>query len=453
MVTLHIVKYSHIAFFSLLLISLPSFGADETEALFHGESSYVLKSAYERAPRRAHRIVESLSGRDWPGRYPFNYAIFDGEPGVGKSTLALAIAYELKWDVQKFGTNDFMKIESRNGTSVIFNQMMSQFEDSDEKTVIILDEINHLLMNYNSKHHDTDASAMSLWLFLDNIRNKKNLFLIGTTNGIGGFPPQIRSRCKGAVITIEAEKNIDRIKKMLLEGLSHDPRITILDEAKDYINQCAVPLEGYSARDINYLIYEIKGQADEGVEVQGDNDKSEEDDKLIIKLGHIKAALDDFADLEVRFDVKPYHEVEFEQRERHHQEILNQNKQYQEVALEQNWKQFWIGTTVNVCGVGLSLYFNNLNCAKALAAQLVMHKDSMDQQKVFHGQMLEQQSAFHAQIMQQQQKLHNEGLQQQVVLHHEQIRNQQGIHAEGIRIQVNSIIWHLAIAVIGAMLG
>lgn len=167
-----------------ILISVHCFGADDES--FLGESKQILDCAYGIAPRKVRRIVNTLLGDRGPRSYPLNYAIFAGDPGVGKSTLALAVAYKAGWDTQKYGSNDFMKTENRNGTSAEFNTKMLDFINSYEKTVIIVEEVNHLLMNHDSKHHDTDSSSVSLWLFLDKIKTKQNLFFIGTTNGLGG---------------------------------------------------------------------------------------------------------------------------------------------------------------------------------------------------------------------------------------------------------------------------
>ncbi len=324
-----------------LLLPSQCFSTDNTDKYFFGESIEILEDAYRNAPKRVYWIVDSLLGNNaGPGQYPFNYTIFDGEPGVGKSTLALAIAYKLQWDVQRLGVNDFMKVENRNGTSVVFNNIMSQFEDCDDNTVIILEEINHLLMNYDSKHHDTDASSVSLWLFLDAIKRKPNLFVIGTTNGIGGFPPQLESRFKAAVVTITAENNPCHIKDSLLQSLSHE-KIVIPDETKTHLNKCVHLLQDYTARDIQHLVYEIRGQAYEIPEFDGN--------RLIIKPKHVDAAFKAFEDIKVRFKAKPYKETEIEQRERLHLEALAQGNQ-----------QFLISMTLTIGSLISSIYFNML---------------------------------------------------------------------------------------------
>lgn len=331
----------NILLMALLLLPSQCFSVDDEENYFYGESIEVLEAAYKNAPRRVYWIVDSLLGnKRGPGSYPFNYTLFDGEPGVGKSTLALAIAYKLQWDVQILGVNDFMKVENRNGTSVVFNNIMSAFEDCDDNTIIIIEEVNHLLMNYDSKHHDTDSSSMSLWLFLDGLKRNPNLFFIGTTNGIGGFPPQLESRFKAAVVSITADNNTDRIKDNLLKGLSHE-KVVISDEAKTHLNQYVHLLQSYNARDIQHLVYEIQGQAYEFPEYDGD--------KLIIRPYHISAAFKALEDIKVRFKAKPYSETEIEQRERLHQEILAQSNQ-----------QFLLSMALGIASLITTVYYNTI---------------------------------------------------------------------------------------------
>ncbi len=378
---------------TILLLPFQSFSADDADEYFHGEPVYMLESAYESAPRRVHRIVDTLLDKNrGPGRYQLNYALFDGESGVAKSTLALAVAYKSHWDPQRLGPDDFMKVENRNGTSVVFNNIMSQFQDCRDNTVIIIDEINYLLMNYDSKHHDTDTSAMSLWRFLDKIKTKSNLFLIGTTNGIGGFPPQMRTRLESAIVTVTSEKDPIRIKNDLLKGLSYK-QVIIPDETRKHIDTCIPLLQGRNIRNIERLIYEILGQAYEQPEAKLD------DETLVIKPEHIDAAFRAFEDIEVRFNAKPYNETEAEQRERHHKEVLAQNN-----------RQFLISTftsgALNVVNLAASLYFNRS-----------LHISAMDAQRTLHGELLQAQTSMHRDALNRQKSLHNEALKHQQDLH------------------------------------
>jgi hypothetical protein len=294
-------------------------------------------------------------------------------------------------------------------------------------------------MNYDSKHHDTDESSTGLWLFLDHIRHKSNLFCIGTTNGIGGFPPQLRSRFRACIVTVEAPKDFDIVKDIFFENLARE-KIKLSAEGLQYIHDHFYKLKNYNARDILSLVEELKYQ------YVKKSPELYQKGILCIEPEHLDETFKEFSDLDVQFNVKPYHEVEFEQRERHHQEILNQNKLYQEVALKQNREQFWISIAVNVFGIGLSLYFNNLNCAKALAAQLVMHKDSLKiqqdlhsdglvHQQFLHQESMRQQEIFHHQIIQNQQAVHIDALAQQKILQKEALRQQEKLHAEALDAQ------------------
>lgn len=421
---------------TLIVSCAPCFSADDVGQLFHGESVRVLESAYKNAPKRVYRIVDSLLGKkEGPGSYPFNYAIFNGEPGVGKSILALAVAYKLQWDAQRYGVHDFMIDQGRNSTAAAFNAKMSQFEHCNEGTVVIVEEFNHLLMNYDSKNHDTDASSVSLWLFLDTIKSNKNIFFIGTTNGIGGFPPQLESRLKASIVTIKADHNLAHIKERLLEGLA-DEKVIILDETKQYLNEYVSSLQGHNARDIQHLIYEIWGQADELSEPNSD------DDKLVIKPEHVAAAFRTLEEVRLQFKEKPYKETETEQRERHHQESLAQgNRQFSE-SLAQSNRQFLISTVLNnimnIVNLVTNIYFNRSMHIHATEVQRSLHNDMMDAQKNMHQDILGNQKSLHTDALQHQQSLHEDALRHQQILHHDALHQQQDLHDQTIAHQVVS---------------
>lgn len=67
----------------------------------------------------------------------------------------------------------------------------------------------------------------------------------------------------------------------------------------------------------------------------------------------------EFTDLEVRFNAKPYGETEYEQRERHHREILEQSAGYCEALLAQQLghqgallaQQAWMYSILNNCNI------------------------------------------------------------------------------------------------------
>lgn len=387
------------------LMSLQCFSADNQQ--FCDQSVRVLEHIYAAAPYDVHRIVNTLKSPNPKKPSWRNYAIFDGEPGVGKSLSGVAVAYKLNWNLQKFAVSDFMKVENRNGTSVVFNVIMSEFEKTAENTVVVVDEINQLLMNYDSKHHDTDASSKSLWTFLDGIEKKENIFFIGTTNGVGGFPPQIKDRINMRIFTIAPHTNPAYLGEILFNGL-HDEAM-LSDRAVSYLQENASLFINYSPRTLVNLIDKIQSKAEEAAIKNGST--------VIVEPEHIEAALKDLADINARFQEKPYNETDVELRERHHRE---------------NKRQFWITlgvtATLGVATIVVTIYFSNRahEQAKTLseaasAAQDALHIDMKDHQQVMQTLLMNfqeelQKKALAAQAgLQQvaqaaQEKMHNEGM-------------------------------------------
>lgn len=365
----------------ILLISQQCFGADTSEipTTFYNESIDVLEHVYSSAPFKVHHIVNSLQGKE-DDPYEFNYAIFNGKTGVGKSTLAVAIAYKLKWKLQKFSARDFIKSENRNATATTFNIITEGLVNYKDNLILVIDEINHLLMNYDSKHHDTDTSSMSVWTLLDEIKHKQNIFLIGTTNGIGGFPPQILDRLEPGIIKIMVNKDPNYIRQALLCRLNKS-QIIITQEAIQYLQDHITNLDGYSSRNIISLASEIRIKAREDAYKKG------RQDCLIIKPEHIQMALASLAEIKDEAQQKPYKDTEFDQRERHHKEMLEQGLRFHTESmklqndsmrlqeqtardgLQANYAGIFIGAAIGAGSTAAGIYFSNRNHVEAMAEQ------------------------------------------------------------------------------------
>ncbi|HLW73287.1 MAG TPA: AAA family ATPase, partial [Candidatus Babeliales bacterium] len=138
-----------------------------------------LKLVFNTSPKEAQFIVKYLQNpTSFQLSQDYRSATFIGEPGTGKTTAAKAIAHEMSkqgWEC-KFLSSTSLLGEHRNQTSIRLQKELEAIETSKKPTILIIDEVNRLLENSNSKHHDSDTTATTLWTFLDKHRDNKDFF-------------------------------------------------------------------------------------------------------------------------------------------------------------------------------------------------------------------------------------------------------------------------------------
>ena len=183
-----------------------------------------------------------------------------GEPGVGKTTIAAAIALTLKHKVAFFHASSLAGNQFQNsGIKCIdekLRHMIKEAEQSKEPYVIIIDELANLTSRYENEHNKESQAAIShLWSTFDAFRDSGHFLVIATANELKDIPSTIRSRFERNHFKIE-KPNEEYRKEILKITLQDCSNIT-----EDELSSLAKKLNGMSNRQIIERINEAKAKA------------------------------------------------------------------------------------------------------------------------------------------------------------------------------------------------
>lgn len=191
-----------------------------------------------------------------------NFLFLTGDPGMGKSTLANAIAMALTSEggtIYSVNSGD-LSHEHRNATSAFLNNLMTEIALSQEKSVLIINELNKILENHTSEHTDTGDTAATLWQNLDKNMSNLNFFFIGTANETKKIPVQLQDRFLVDFIKITTPQETARLEQMqhFIKKLNIPKDDTITDA---YIRDLARRTNSLSHRRIQQLCEQAKKYA------------------------------------------------------------------------------------------------------------------------------------------------------------------------------------------------
>ena len=124
-----------------------------------------------------------------------------GESGVGKSSLAQAIAQHCGSDYKFIKLTDIHDKYKDSGSHNI-SEAFKTVKNIKFPYIFILDEMQCLVKSRNYKDVDQSA-AETLWAAMDECASNENILIIGTANKIKHLPQQLLSRISSSVFTID----------------------------------------------------------------------------------------------------------------------------------------------------------------------------------------------------------------------------------------------------------
>ena len=221
-----------------------------------GSSIRELEQVLRGAPQEALDILETFLN---PRGEIDRAALLVGEPGVGKTTLAKSMAYlahKLKgWTLVFYSSTDFgSSNDQRNSSGNRLRETLEAIVARNKKAIVILDEIDKILENHNSTHHDTGYMATGLWAFLDRQRHKGNFYLIGTANRVDSIPEPFKERVYDTTIVLP--EPTPEMRRKIFRAKIDAHRFIILDPVCDniFFDEFLGRLEGWSGRRLEKII-------------------------------------------------------------------------------------------------------------------------------------------------------------------------------------------------------
>ncbi len=191
---------------------------------------------------------ELFQEADFPTRL-----LFVGPPGVGKTTLATAIAHHCNRPYRIIKCSTIGDKFQNSGPSHIKEQI-GTWVDEDEPCVIIVDEINLLAEKFHDEAFPDRKTASAFWQYLDEAQKTKHVLFVGTANEITNLPEPLKDRFEGNIVEISMPD--DQLKKEIvsfyLQGIECSQ--TMLAALTSKVKQ-------FSGRKIKQLIDRAKRKA------------------------------------------------------------------------------------------------------------------------------------------------------------------------------------------------
>lgn len=160
-----------------------------------------------------------------------------GAPGVGKTTLATAIAYACNRPYHLIKCS-MIGDKYQNSGPEHLKEHIEPLMASEQPCVIIADEINMLFEKFNDELSPDKKTAAAFWQYLDTVQKRRHILFIGTANDMSHMPAPLRDRFEGNIVEISMPD--DTYKKKIidfhLKKYCHEPILAeeLLYNTKDF---------------------------------------------------------------------------------------------------------------------------------------------------------------------------------------------------------------------------